>query len=204
VIPVVGWSAPPVAPTLDRGDAAVWRLPADTEKPIEAVLSRYLASKPESVVLERSETGKPKVAGAPFAVNLAHSGNAAVVVVTQEADAGIDLERLRADAGDWALVDHVLTERERARLRTLPPSELSEAFLRIWTRKEAVLKAAGIGLALDPRLVEIDGTDVVAAPPALGGADAWTLVDIPLDGYVASLAVSGSLARVLLYDPAVG
>ena len=204
MIPVVGWSAPPIAPTVDRGEAAVWRLPAATEKPIEAVVSRYLGSTAQSVVLERSETGKPKLAGAQFAVNLAHSGNTALVAVTQESDAGIDLERLRTDAGDWALVEHVLTGRERARLRALPLSERSEAFLRIWTRKEAVLKAAGLGLALDPRLVEIDGTGVVAAPPELGRADAWTLVDVPLHGYVASLAVRGSLTRVLLYDPTVG
>jgi hypothetical protein len=69
------------------------------EKPIEAVVSRYLRSTPQSVVLERSETGKPKLAGGPFAVNLAHSGNTALVVVTQEGEAGIDLERLRPTRG---------------------------------------------------------------------------------------------------------
>ena len=67
-----------------------------------------------------------------------------------------------------------------------------------------MLKAAGLGLALDPRLVEIDGTGVVAAPPQLGPGDAWTLVDVPLDGHVASLAVRGSLTRVLLYDQTAG
>ena len=43
------WSAPRRSPQRSAGEAAVWRLPAATEKPIEAVVSRYLGSTPQSV-----------------------------------------------------------------------------------------------------------------------------------------------------------
>ena len=78
--------------------------------------------------------------------------------------------------------------------------ERAESFLWTWTRKEAILKAAGTGLGIDPRQVDLDGLDVVALPTELGPAGDWTLVDVPLPGYAAALARRGLLSGVLLYD----
>ena len=78
--------------------------------------------------------------------------------------------------------------------------------LSMWARKEALLKAVGVGLALDPQLVELEGPKVVAAPPELGEARDWTLVALPLPGHAAVLALKGPFFRLLLYDarPAQG
>jgi 4'-phosphopantetheinyl transferase len=194
------WTSPPPSPALEAGDVSVWRLRAGTVSPIETVLARYLGLRPSSVVLRRSRTGKPELEGSPFHVGLAHSGDVALVAVARDTEIGVDVEILRAGTESWSLSSHALTRSERERLETLPISSRSGAFLSMWTRKEALLKAVGVGLALDPLLIELDGRAVVAAPPELGDARDWTLVDVPLPGHAAALAVRGPLTMLLLYD----
>lgn len=195
-----GWTRPPLSPTLEAGDAAVWQLGAGTIRPIETVLARYLGLRPSSVMLRRSRTGKPELEGSPFDFSLAHSGDVALVAVARGREVGVDVELLRAGTESWSLSSHALTHSERARLQGLPMAQRSGAFLSMWTRKEALLKAVGVGLASDPQLIELEGQRVVAAPPELGKARDWTLVDVPLPGHAAALALRGPLSRLLLYD----
>jgi 4'-phosphopantetheinyl transferase len=195
-----GWSHPPLNPALEPDDAAVWRLQADTIGPIETVLARYLGLRPSAVMLRRSPAGKPEFRGSAFRVSLAHSGEVALVAIASSREVGVDVELLRVGTESWSLSSHALTHGEQARLEALPDSRRSRGFLSMWTRKEALLKAVGVGLALDPRLIELDGQKIVAAPPELGRARDWTLVDLPLPGYAAALAVKGPLSALLLYD----
>ena len=194
------WSRPPLDPALQPGDAAVWRFQADAIRPIEIVLAKYLGLEPSSVRLRRSRGGKAELQGSAFRVNLAHSGEVALVAVGRGRDIGVDVEVLREGTEKWSLVRHALTADERARLQALPVSQRSGAFLQVWTRKEALLKAVGVGLSVDPQLIELDGASVVSVPPALGEPSDWTLADVPVPGYAAALAVYGRLTRVLLFD----
>jgi 4'-phosphopantetheinyl transferase len=152
------------------------------------------------VVLRRSPAGKPELQGSAFRVSLAHSGEVALVAIASGRDIGVDVELFRPGTDSWALSSHALAHSERARLKALPAGQRSGAFLSMWTRKEALLKAVGVGLAVDPQLIELDGQNVVAAPPELGRADNWTLVDLPLPGHAAALALEGPLSRLLLYE----
>jgi 4'-phosphopantetheinyl transferase len=197
---IVGWVAPPEQPALGAGEAAVWRVPSATEHPIESIAALYLGCAPASVRVTRGEAGKPELEGSELAVSLTHSGDAVLVAVALGGEVGVDAELLRPDAAGWRLVDHALTASERARLDAVPAPDRAESFLRIWTRKEAILKAAGTGLGIDPRRVDLDGLDVVALPAELGPAGDWTLVDVPLPDYAAALARRGALDGVFLYD----
>jgi 4'-phosphopantetheinyl transferase len=168
---------------------------------METVLSRYLGCGPSSVKLRRSTIGKPETEeGSPLRVGLAHSGDVALVALTLNREVGVDVERPRPGIERWSLVSHVLTGRELELLRSLPSSGQAEAFLSIWTRKEALLKAVGVGLSLDPRSIEVRNRRVITAPPALGRVSGWTLVDVPLPDHVAALAVDGPLRTLRLYD----
>jgi 4'-phosphopantetheinyl transferase len=153
------------------------------------VLARYLGFAPSSLVLERTPLGKPRLRGSSLRFSLSHSGHVALVALARGHDVGVDVERIRPDVDRWAMVGHVLTARERRQLEGVTPAQRAHAFLSMWTRKEALLKAAGVGLGIDPALVELDRASLRAVPPALGSAQDWTVVDIPLEGHVAAVAV---------------
>ncbi|WP_328451089.1 4'-phosphopantetheinyl transferase superfamily protein [Streptomyces sp. NBC_00386] len=128
--------------------------------------------------------GKPVVeaAGPGLDFSLSHAGGLAVVAVSDRS-VGLDVED--ATAGERPLVT-ALTERERAICLDYAD------FARLWTRKEAVLKAVGKGLAVHPGRIEVLGSTLLALPEELGRPEDYTLRDLPLPApYVGSLAVLG-------------
>lgn len=92
----------------------------------------------------------PVRAGPLPEVSISHSGNLVAVVFTTGAEVGVDVELHASFAGpDDPAFRLALTPAERARLRSR--SDAADAF----TAKEAVLKAIGWGLVVDPLRVEI-------------------------------------------------
>jgi 4'-phosphopantetheinyl transferase len=197
LISIAGWAPAPAHPALGADEAAVWRVSPAMQHPIEKVAAQYLQA---PVRVTRTPAGKPELEESDLGVSLAHSGEVVLVAIAQAREVGVDVEVLRSDAARWSLVSHALTERERQRLDVLDAPTRAESFLRVWTRKEAILKAAGTGLGIDPRRLELDDLDVVAVPRQLGQANDWTLADVPLAGYAATIALKGRLSSLLLFD----
>jgi 4'-phosphopantetheinyl transferase len=76
--------------------------------------------------------------------NLAHCGSDAVIAVAAGATIGVDIELLRPIHDVKSLAGLVFSDVERRELE-LAPDQMS-AFLNGWTRKEAYVKALGLGL----------------------------------------------------------
>ena len=82
-------------------------------------------------------------------------------------------------------------------LRAVPPQMQDKAFFNCWTRKEAYIKARGMGLSLDLNLFDVSLTPGV--PAAIlnireeeQDIACWSLYALPIDpGYAAALAVKG-------------
>ncbi|MDD5349218.1 MAG: 4'-phosphopantetheinyl transferase superfamily protein, partial [Chthoniobacteraceae bacterium] len=111
-------------------------------------------------------------------------------------EVGIDLESADAVA-DWRThAPAVCSSREIRILSALPEAERNAAFLRLWTRKEAVLKAAGLGLGsagVPPATVEFPLDRPfweVSIPAATGRPSRWRVADIspPHPGQSGALA----------------
>lgn len=101
--------------------------------------------------------GRPRVAGAPFAVNVSYAGDmvvAAAVPMDLASTVGIDIERRTAD--DAA----PMTELTRLFAPRTPPG------LRDWTEIEAVVKADGRGLRIPPSEVAFGGRSAILLPDA--------------------------------------
>lgn len=140
------------------------------------VLARYVGGAPARLRFVSGASGKPSLGFAGLDHNATHSGDLALLAVSNGAPVGVDVEEVR-DLGDryeW------LSAEERKLALDGAHEAPAVGALRMWTRKEARLKALGIGVG------GLDGT--LRLPPSASG-DAWTCTDLdPRGGYVGALA----------------
>lgn len=100
-------------------------------------------------VFHYDEDGKPRLSNySGLHFNISHCKKA-VAVALHHAEVGIDIECRRAVS--QALMERVCCEEELSRIRSSADAELE--FLRLWTRKEALLKCTGVGIRKDLRNV---------------------------------------------------
>ncbi|MGD0012875.1 MAG: 4'-phosphopantetheinyl transferase superfamily protein [Bryobacteraceae bacterium] len=112
---------------------------------LRRILARYTGIAAAALRFERTEFGKPYLAGTPVHFNLAHSGVLALYAVAR-AEVGVDLEQVRPGVDVMGIARRFLPEPECLELRALEGEEQRQAFFRLWTRREAYLKARGIGI----------------------------------------------------------
>ena len=129
--------------------------------------------------------------------NVSHAGDRALVAVARDRRVGVDLERRQPADTILPLAATICTPAELAPLSALPASAQADLLIALWTRKEAYLKARGIGLLLPPQ--EIDTAITPNEPPRLltisgdpAEAARWSLTDLPYDtNHAAALTVEG-------------
>jgi 4'-phosphopantetheinyl transferase len=144
------------------------------------ILAKYLGSTPTDLQFSYTEKGKPFLADALNHLNLnfniSHSKNLAVYAITQANLIGVDIEYLRTNLDVLALAKRFFSPQEYLAISNLSnnlSSNLSEntqlnLFFRLWTCKEAYLKAVGLGIAggLDRVVVSL-GNSVEERSPVL-------------------------------------
>lgn len=173
---------------------------------LRELLGQHLRCGPSEVRLWYNPRGKPGIIrtsdGPDIQFNLAHSGPLALLAVTLERAVGVDIERIRPEVECEELARRYFSPRETAALDALPAAQRRGAFFAGWTRKEAYLKAQGLGLAipLDEFSVSLPPDD----PPRLLSTEhdlrqlgRWELHDLPaVPDAAAALAMEGQGARL--------
>lgn len=122
-------------------------------------LGHWLGKDPASLNLYGAKGGKPRLAGAGPEFNLSHSGDLAVLAISERGPVGIDVEILDRQLDVETLAQSVLTTDETASLIAQPPSDHLSRFLAFWTAKEARMKLTGEGMLLEPRQISLDLRD---------------------------------------------
>lgn len=182
----------------------VWRLPGNAWRP---VLAHYAGLPAAALPLILGAYGKPRLA-APNApgFNLSHSGEIALLAIARGVDPGIDVEALRPRPRALQLAQRYFTAAEAAALARRSETDRQQAFYRLWTAKEAVLKALGRGLAfgLDRIGFELAANGTAVSPQdfqdAAAPASAWQLHALaPAPGYLGALAWRGAPRTVRLF-----
>ena len=153
--------------------------------------------------------GKPRLGPGrlpPIGFNISHSGDRFVVALALGMEPGVDIERIRARRDLAGLARWSFSPSEQEEVAAAP--EPMDAFYRVWSRKEAVIKADGRGISIG-----LDRFDVNAGePPALldarwegaapGEAARWSLHSLEApSGYTAALAVRSPDVEVVVRAP---
>jgi len=116
---------------------------------LREILSYYLGILPQNVELSYGPFGKPQLrgqAGKHLCFNVSHSHGLALFAITNNREIGVDLELIREESASLAIADHFFSPQEILALRKLPRELQSTAFFNCWTRKEAYIKARGVGI----------------------------------------------------------
>ena len=152
---------------------------------LRSLLARYVGACPSQLELGYAPQGKPLLLGHDLPFNVAHSHGLALVAIAPGRPVGVDLERVRDLPAATAIAERFFSPAERARLAAAPPVLRMAQFLRLWTRKEAYLKATGGGLGWGRALASVDADRAAI--------DDWRLCDLDVDEqHAAALAVEGS------------
>lgn len=111
------------------------------------LLARYLSLPVKSFAVKTEENGKPYVENRyNLAFNLSHSGNIAVIALADR-PVGIDVEQLTRKVDSDAVLQRFFSPLEQSSHAQYSQLDPAHTFFRGWTRKEAVLKATGEGIA---------------------------------------------------------
>ena len=171
------------------------------------VLSAYLNMDPSELRFNLDEFGKPRLKGhregGDLSFNLSRSRGLVLVAVALERDVGVDVEFIDSAVSSEEVAQRFFSANEIAALNAIPESLRLEAFFQCWSRKEAYIKARGMGLS-----IPLDSFDVSLRPgetiALLGSENSPGLPSCKIENlevdpqYAAAVAATGQNWKVVL------
>jgi 4'-phosphopantetheinyl transferase len=165
------------------------------------LLGTYLSCTPAAISFRTGRHGKPELAlplnsdGLQFSCS--HSGDLALLAITRHQKIGVDLEQHRPLPDALDLARSFFSPREFAALQQIPPALQTKAFFAGWTRKEAFVKALGLGLSFPLHRFSVSlspdqPAQLLKLESDPGAVHRWTMqsLDVAPD-YSATLVVAG-------------
>jgi 4'-phosphopantetheinyl transferase len=156
---------------------------------LREVLGRALGRDPARLSFEIEARGKPRLAGAELHFSLTHTGDHVLLALAEE-PLGLDAEEVRPARVGPDLARRVMAAEEFASWSGAPRAEQVRAFFRLWSAKESVMKACGLGLELAPGGFSVFSPGKLELASETGAAGSpWSLVELPApEEYAAALA----------------
>jgi 4'-phosphopantetheinyl transferase len=192
--------------SLDRGErerAARFRIAADRREFVAAhallriMLAHHLGVPPTAWRFLADANGKPSIDPnvgphqLPF--NLSHTRGLVAVALTSRGAIGVDVEEIDEAKADLAIAEAYFARSEVDLLEKALPSERARCFFRLWTLKEAYIKAIGKGLSapLDSFAFTLEPIRIVFVPGLAEDASNWRFSTLPAsDRHVLSIAAN--------------
>lgn len=166
---------------------------------LRELLSRYVNTAAKDLLFSYDEYKKPYLQNphhAHLQFNLAHSANLAVYAFTLNHAVGIDTEKIEHDTKQ-EIAARFFSPQENAALMQLPQPEQIAGFYRIWSRKEALIKAVGKGLSIPLSSFSVSVRD---EPESIHlENETWTLLSLPIHPDYQSALASNQTIKKLSY-----
>jgi len=142
---------------------------------LRRILGQYLSFPPETLRFEYSEFGKPHLPDNSLFFNVAHSEHRFLAAIAS-GPVGVDIELLRPFPDIESVAGQVFSPAELTHWTRLAPESKPDHFLALWTRKEALLKGIGLGIAHHLKHVSVffDNGGEIIIPPELAKEE-WTV-----------------------------
>jgi 4'-phosphopantetheinyl transferase len=166
---------------------------------LRCILGSYLEKESAQIEFDYGKYGKPSLThDKALEFNLSHSKDLAVCAFGLNHAIGIDVEYLHPMSDMNNFAEQYFSPRESAYINSLPAEQKESAFFKLWTCKEAFLKANGSGLTMPLNEVEIfleSGVNAVLSSISGDKVEAmkWRLETFnPLPGYQAACIIRGN------------
>jgi len=124
---------------------------------LRLLIGKYLNLNPGELVFSYNEFGKPFIpddkSGLQF--NISHSDDMAVFAFSNLTEIGVDIEKVKVIEDMEGVMNLCFTEYEKNWFRAINDEPRVETFYKMWTIKEAFIKAIGRGFSFDPKDIEL-------------------------------------------------
>jgi 4'-phosphopantetheinyl transferase len=133
----------------------------------------------------------PEVGPHEIQFNLSHTRGLVAVALASRGAIGVDVEEINEAKADLAVAKAFFAESEVEMLQQAPPSERTRCFFRLWTLKEAYIKAIGAGLSapLSSFAFTFEPIRIAFLPGSKNDAANWRFAILPAsDRHILSIA----------------
>jgi len=123
---------------------------------LRQILAHYLSHDAKAIQFEYNEQGKPMILypSTKLQFNLSHSKESALLALCNEHPVGIDIEFFSARPF-IGIGKQLFSDAEVNTLKRLPSYLLPAGFFSIWSQKEALIKAIGLGLSYPTQAIDL-------------------------------------------------
>lgn len=181
----------------ERQKAETFRIPVMRQRYIAVrallrqTLADYLPTQPNHLAFKTSTHGKPYLVCESLHFNISHTADRLMIAVANFTDIGIDIEVIKPRSSLDSIAARCFSMRELHDWQQLPIEHRPVAFYRLWTKKEAFVKAVGRGIALGLELCEVQlqaGGQLNGIPAEFGVASDWWVTELGVtEQYAAAL-----------------
>ena len=168
---------------------------------LRKLLADYTKIESDKIIFRYNQYGKPflskRTCEEKIRFNISHSNEYALFAFAYEREIGVDIQQIYEIADMDKVAEQIFSPNEITFLQLLSNSEKKEAFFQLWTRKEAYIKATGLGFSAELVSIDISSNLLnsslqISTGNCSADSNGWIVHDLnPVPGYAAAFAIEG-------------